>query len=236
MAAMQATYFMARIILVRESDMNTLLAAALGMTIPFSWTPGQIEVPVSVNGGAAVTFIVDTGAEYSVLSPEVAASAGVRTTRTGPRDFGEASLSFGGVTLPRQRVMVMPFDNFRRQGRAIQGLIGYGLFERYVVSIDYDRRVIDLREPDDFRPPAGAQAVAINFVGRLAAVSVDVRARGRASGPGARAPGLTLTANVILDTGASQSLLLRRFRVTLDYSRRTMWLEPNGHLDEPFTK
>jgi len=281
--------------------MNTLLAVALGVTIPFSWTPGQIEVPVSVNGGAPVTFIVDTGAEYSVLSPEIAASAGVKTTRSVARDFGEASLAFGGITLPRERVMVMPFDNFKRQGRAIQGVVGYGFFERYIVSIDYDRKVLDVSEPAGFKPPDAATAIPIRFVGRLPAISVDIAVRGRAP----------LGATAMVDTGASQTMfirhpfatahrlfeattnstssapslasgtlslvrlaaesmtfgewtfddpfirlfataegaagstetdcligneLLRRFRVTLDYSRKTMWLEPNAHLREPFTK
>jgi len=43
--------------------------------IPFTWTPGQIEVAVRVNDRPA-TFLLDTGAEYSTISARLAAAIG----------------------------------------------------------------------------------------------------------------------------------------------------------------
>src|SRR5262245_12131604 len=93
--------------------------------IPFKWPGlGQIELQVSVQRQPPVAFILDTGAEYSVLSNELSERLGLKTTRAGARDFADGvSLAVGAVELTQQRVMIMPFDNFRKQGRAIEGLI-----------------------------------------------------------------------------------------------------------------
>ena len=48
-----------------------LAGAPAGITVPFTWTPGQIEVAVAVNGTPA-TFLLDTGSEYSVVSTMLA--------------------------------------------------------------------------------------------------------------------------------------------------------------------
>ena len=40
------------------------------LDLPFRRTPGQIEVQASVNGRPPLWFVVDTGAEYSILDPK----------------------------------------------------------------------------------------------------------------------------------------------------------------------
>lgn len=174
--------------------------ATLVRQIPFAWTPGQIELPVSVNGGAPVTFLLDTGAEYSIVSTALAAKLGLRTTRRGIRDFATGvTLSFSGIELPDQEVMVMPFDGYRKRGRAIEGLIGYDFFARHVVRIDFHARTLSVREPSSFRPPPGARTLPIRFVGRVPSVEIGIDFPGRKA----------LTARVVIDTGASSALMLR---------------------------
>jgi len=177
-----------------------LAAAAPVRRIPFAWTPGQIEIPVSVNGGAPVTFLLDTGSEYSIVSTALAAQLGLRTAHRFGRDFATGvTLSFGGVELPGQEVMVMPFDGYHKRGRAIEGLIGYDFFARYVVRIDFHARALEVREPSSFRLPAGARALPLRFTGRIPLVEVGVVFPGRKP----------ITARAALDTGASATLMLR---------------------------
>ena len=165
--------------------MGALLLLAVA-TIPFRWTPGQIEVQVSVNRRPPVWFIVDTGAEYSILSRALAGDGG--------NFMHDVSLRVGSVELAHQDVMVLPLENFRKQGRSIVGLIGYHFFARYVVTIDYAARTLTLDEPRSFRPPRDAIAIPITFAGRLAVVPVTID---------------SLPAQVIIDTGASEPLILR---------------------------
>src|SRR4029450_7519134 len=64
-----------------------------GGVVPFRWTPGQIEVEVSVNGTALEWFIVDSGAEYSILDDQLAHAS------TSARPHGSDGRSRHGVSL-----------------------------------------------------------------------------------------------------------------------------------------
>jgi hypothetical protein len=277
----------------------------------FRWTPGQIEIPVSVQTAPPVTFLLDTGAEYSVISTALAQRLQVATERLGIRDFADrVSLAVSTATLAKgreirladQRVMVMPFDGYRQRGRAIEGLIGYDFFARYVVQIDFEAATLRVYEPQSFALPSTASRVPIEFVGRVPVVATELEFESRER----------LDARLMVDTGASQTAILRhpfarrhqllelapdgptriapslasgdlklvrlparrlhlgvwsfddpyvqahrepvgsgaysdtdgvignevlrRFRLTVDYSRRLLGLQPTGRLQEPFER
>ena len=173
--------------------------APQGVTIPFVWTQGQVEVAVTVNGAAA-TFVLDTGSEYSIVSTRLAQKLGLRTERRGARDFADGvTLAAGPITLARQVVMVMPFDTFYARGRHIDGFLGYDLFDRYAVKIDFRGRTLTCWDARAFTPPNAAVEVPITFAGRLPVVAGSLRL----------ADGRTFSARLMVDTGASQSVMLR---------------------------
>ena len=173
-----------------------LFAAPLlhAIDIPFRWTPGQIEVQVSVNKHEPIWFIVDTGAEYSSIDTEVAKSYGLR----GGRFVDSVTLAIGAVTLRDQRVMLLQLDNFRRQKREIRGLVGYDFFARYVVTFDFERHVLHLTEPKAFKPPRGATRLRLQFAGRVSAIDAVLTIANR-----------RLPVSLEIDTGASQAVILR---------------------------
>ena len=180
--------------------MSALCVLVLAATLPFRWTPGQIEIEVSVNGKPPIWFIVDTGAEYSILDIETSKAMGLKPSiHQYGRDFVEgARLSSGSVAIPAPRIMLMPLDNFRRQKREIRGVVGYDFFERYVVTIDFEKQKLIVSEPSSFRTPANAVSFPLTFRGRVPATHT----------------GLTIgdqdvTALLMIDTGASQAVMLR---------------------------
>jgi predicted aspartyl protease len=167
--------------------------------IPFTWTPGQIEVAVRVNDAPA-TFLLDTASEFSVVSTRLAARLQLRLEPLHGRDFADdVALAIGPVSLAHERVMVMPFDGYYARGRNIDGLIGHDLFARFVVAIDFTGHRLTLWEPSAFKPPADAVVVAIEFVGRLATVRSTIKL----------SAGRSLNAGLVIDTGASQGVILR---------------------------
>jgi len=174
-------------------------AAPAGITIPFAWTPGQIEVAVDVNGTPA-TFLLDTGSEYSIVSTRLAQALRLATERRGVRDFADGvTLAMKGVTLADQRVMAMPFDSVNARGRNIDGLIGYDFFAAYTVRIDFATKTLTAWKPSTFEPPQAAVEVPITFAGRLPVIAARLRlTRER-----------TLDARLMVDTGASQAVFLR---------------------------
>jgi hypothetical protein len=174
-------------------------AAPSVVRIPFDSTNGQIEISARVNGTPA-TFLLDTAAEYSVVSSRVADLLTLARDRVGSREFSDdVTLTFGGISLEHQRVIVMPFDTYYARNRRIDGLLGYDVFSRFVVRIDFEARTIDLWTPTAFRAPKVAIAVPIRFLGRLPAVSSTLKLP----------DGRSLPAQLVVDTGASQSIILR---------------------------
>lgn len=184
----------------------TMLLAAAGdarpatIEIPFRWTPGQIEVQVSVNGSGPFWFLLDSGAEYSILDAELAETRGItkKPRGGGPQFASGATLVMGSVVLRPGEVMVLPLD-FRKRGRDIRGVVGYDLFERYVTTIDFRGHRVLLDEPKTFRAPKTATLLPLTFSGRLPVIPITFRPEN----------GETLRANVMVDTGASQAIILR---------------------------
>jgi predicted aspartyl protease len=187
------------ILAARAAAGGTAAGNAYVARVPFAWTPGQIEISVRVNHAPA-TFLVDTGAEYSVVSSRLAAHLSLPTEKRGSRDFADdVTLTIGNVTLEHQRVMVMPFTTFYDRGRAIDGLIGHDLFARFVVGIDFTGKAVTVWQPTQFRAAKAAVVVPIEFAGRLPVIpSVFHLSDGRA-----------LKARLMVDTGASQAVILR---------------------------
>jgi len=174
-------------------------AAGPVTTVPFAWTPGQIEVAVTVNDAPA-TFLLDTGSEYSIVSARLATELALARDRQGSREFADdVDLSVRSVDLQHQRVMVMPFDTYYQRGRSIDGLLGYDLFSRFVVRIDFKGKSLTIWQPSAFRAPKAAAEVPLEFAGRLPVLSSVVRL----------AKGQALNARLMVDTGASQAVILR---------------------------
>lgn len=154
---------------------------------------------VLVNGTPA-TFLLDTGAEYSVVSARLAARLGLTIENRGSRQFAnDVTLTLKDVFLPHSRVLVMPFDSFDARGRAIDGLVGYDLFARFTVKIDFKRHSLVIWEPSAFAAPKGAVSVPIEFAGRLPVMSSVLTLE----------TGKSLSVRLMVDTGASQAVILR---------------------------
>ena len=162
-----------------------LLSAAMCQDIPFRWTPGQIEVQVSVNHGPPAWFILDSGAERSIVRDDLGTNGRAVT------------LQIGGVTLPNQDVMVMPLDNFKAQHRDIRGVVGYDFFASRAVTIDYAKKIVSAC--DTARPSLGTIMLPLTFAGRLPVVPVALTL----------ADGRELRLRAMVDTGASQLMIVR---------------------------
>ena len=163
------------------------------MNIPFRWTPGQIEIQVSIEGKPPIWFILDSGAEFSMLDREIG-----KTFKLGDERIKNVTIRIGPVTLKNQTLRLWNLDNFRRQKRDIRGVIGCELFERYVVTIDFQKQLILLNEPSSFHPNPSGRSLPITFSGRLPVIDTYLRAHGN-----------LIPAKLMVDTGASQAVILR---------------------------
>lgn len=179
----------------------------------------RMTAPVLVEGRGPYPFVVDTGANRSVIAAEVALALGlppagqvqlhsisgveiVPTVRV-------RSLDVGGLTARDLRMPVLP-----RAAMGADGLIGLDALKRRVVELDFNQRKLRVSK-------SARRTVLRTTTSRLA----NVRARYR-SGPlnlvDARAAGRPITAFV--DSGAESTVVNTALRDAM----------PTGALTYPF--
>lgn len=108
-----------------------------------------VLVPAFVNGRGPHTFVLDTGASATVLSPGLAAALGIETTAaepmTGAGGMLQAttgrigSLTVGSAALQDVAVMVADFlaELGRVIGTPLDGVLGYNFLRQFRVTLDY---------------------------------------------------------------------------------------------------
>lgn len=132
--------------------------------IPFDFANKQIFVRASVNDAAPAWFIVDSGASGCVIDTAFAQRLGLHTegqkqitgagkgsvTATFAKDV---TFRFGGASLPVASSYVLDLSSQRTlQGRDVAGILGYDLFARWVVDLDFESRVMTLLDPASYVP------------------------------------------------------------------------------------
>jgi membrane-associated protease RseP (regulator of RpoE activity) len=151
---------------------------ASGVTrIPFRLVRDHIHVQAEVDG-QPVQMLVDTGG-VNILLP--AAVARLKLTTEGElagRGVGEkraevsltraTSLKLGGVAFEKPLFYVIDFGQIPNvEGEDFDGVIGYELFQRFAVTIDYVKHELVLAKPEAFTPPANAKAVPFTLADRI---------------------------------------------------------------------
>lgn len=127
--------------------------------LPFTLEDNEIIVPVTVNGHP-LRMLLDSGAGSAFVSAEAARTAGLTTEGDLPAmGYGgaaatglakEATLEIGqAVSLPHQVLHVIKDENVAKQLSAVgvDGAVGYEVFSRFTVRIDYPGKKLTLSDP-----------------------------------------------------------------------------------------
>jgi len=175
-----------------------------GTTLVLS--PTRIVLPVMVEG-ASYTFMVDSGASYAIVSPELFAHlsadgrgvlAGLPIGTVGGQVNGTAtrlhSLAVGGATvndLPALTIDGPQLPTISNEvGMTLDGLVGGTFLREFYVTIDYHERLLHLRRyatrdhiHDDFvRLGFTLQATAGGYQVQLVHPNTDAAAQQLAGG------------------------------------------------------
>jgi len=139
--------------------------------LPFRFVNNHIYVDAKLNG-RTFALLVDTGAS-NVMTPTTARALRLRSVGDGQvKGAGELtarasftrvrSLVLGDVRLRDQLFAVVPLEKLGDvEGVPFHGILGYELFKRLVVRIDYPARRMTL---SDEQEAPGAAGVAVPFV------------------------------------------------------------------------
>lgn len=150
------------------------------VTVPITLKAGHIHLDATVNG-KPVRLVFDSGAGANILTPEAAARLGIRGDGPPARASGGGgtvevqrsrigSLSVGDAVLENEVTYLIPLP----AELECDGLIGHGLLNRFVATIDYDKGTLTLTDPKRFRKPAGAQTLPLKIASNLPAIDGEV--------------------------------------------------------------
>lgn len=142
-------------------------------SLPFELVNNHIYVDAMLDGrplkllfdSGGANVVTRTTAGQLGLKLEGAAQgrgAGEKTEEISFTKVGE--LRVGDVILRDQTFFVFPLESMERvEGIPFPGLIGFEVFKRFVVRVDYEKRLLTFTLPDAFTPSAGAVAVPFTF-------------------------------------------------------------------------
>lgn len=188
--------------------------------IPIEVHNNLIVVPVILNNQLPLKFIIDTGVRTAILTQKVYSdilnlSYSRKYTLSGPGGqklidayiTSNVTFDMPGVHGQGHSMLVLEEDYLELKnsmGVDVHGILGYELFSRFVVKIDYEAKKLSLILPNHFKPKKSYQPVPITVEDTKpfmhARLSVDDLT--------------TIDAKFLVDTGASHGLLLEAERAT----------------------
>lgn len=199
-------------------------AKQVPIVIPFELRGDFALVTAEVNGQPAL-LIVDTGSGVSTLDSAFARVAEVEIN--GPRalvagttertmQLGTArSIRVGSAVLTRPLTAAVDFGPVQsRIGYDVRGSIGFELFAKYVVAVDYAARTLTLYDPATFVYSGSGVVLPLTLAHRVPVVDGSILTRRKG----------TLKARLHLDLGSSTYALrlATRFVTEHDLERDTV--------------
>lgn len=194
---------------------------------------------VKVNGRSIGWFLLDTGANFSMLDRSAAAAAGIQPGERlmalgNPREpdgaYRISSLAVGDVSMRNHAILV---SSLPRAGNAMQvrlaGILGGDLWGALPFTLDYKRSTVTFFDRRDFHPPTAAWTETLCMTHKP-----DPRHLFASANPFASQPCVCGTINdvrtpCLLDTGCTRTIVL-----TADFAQQHQdWLQLNRQLRGP---
>lgn len=156
---------------------GTIEGATGPVTVPFRLLNNHIYVQALVNGHGPYTFIVDTGG-HTLVSPHVIREAHLTAVgaavSSGAGEGTEISgfthlddIAVGPVHLRGQMGIATEIYDRSIEGIPVDGMVGFELFRRFAVTIDYGRQTLTFTDFDHFDPRGLGTAVPFRFYDHL---------------------------------------------------------------------
>ena len=162
-------------------------------SFPFEIASNHIYVKGTFDGGER-WFLFDTGASASyVASP--------RCSKETPGLSG--ALAIGPVAIANQSLNCWRVSDLGFDGHALDGLLGHDFISRYVVEIDYQKRLLSLHDPAAYTYAGTAQPTKLTLIEDDSGGKIPLATVGLTGPDGRRYEGA-----FIVDTGARTTLTL----------------------------
>ncbi|HWA32499.1 MAG TPA: aspartyl protease family protein, partial [Cyclobacteriaceae bacterium] len=181
---------------------------------PIEITNNLVIIPVVLNGQLPLKFILDTGVRTTILTEKsfsdiLKLTYGRHLLVAGPGGekiveayiTNDVTLDMPGVHGEGHAMLVLEKDYLELRnylGTDVQGVLGYEVFSRFVVEVDYEKKMLTLSVPDAFKPKSSFQVLPMTVEDTKPYVHVPVEMNN----------GNIIDAKLLIDTGASHGLVL----------------------------
>ena len=182
--------------------------------IPIEIHNNLVVVPVILNDAVPLKFILDTGVRTAILTQKTFSDIlnlaySRKYTISGPGGAklvdayvtNNVSLELPGVHGRGHALLVLGEDYLELRnylGTDVHGIIGYELFSRFIVEIDYEKKVLTLMTPKRFKPKRRFHKLPIRIEDTKPYLTTPVVLQ----------DGTQLTAKLLVDSGASHGIML----------------------------
>jgi hypothetical protein len=183
--------------------------------IPIEINNNLVVIPVVINGQLPLKFILDTGVRTAILTEKVFSDIlNLTYTRKytvggpGGQKFVNAYVTNNvsldlppGVHGEGHAMLVLEEDYLELRnylGADVQGILGYELFSRFIVTIDYEKKELILTRPEKFKPKKNMQKLKISVEDTKPYIvtQIDMKDSTR------------VRVKLLIDSGASHGLIL----------------------------
>ena len=184
--------------------------------VPFKLYNNLVVVPVILNNRLSLNFVVDTGVRSSIITDRVITDMldltyDRKITISGPGDYTvleayvvtQVELAMEGVHGYGQAVLVLKEDYLQLRnylGTEVHGIIGWDLFNRFVVEFDYANELMILYEPKTYKPKKKHIKFPITIEDTKPYLITSIQINDTT----------TISAKLMIDTGASHAIMLNR--------------------------
>jgi hypothetical protein len=182
--------------------------------IPIEIYNNLVVIPVVLNGTLPLKFILDTGVRTAILTQKTFSDIlnlpySRRYTISGPGGeklvdafvTNNVSIELPGIQGRGHAMLVLEEDYLQLRnymGTDVHGILGYELFSRFIVQVDYEKRVLTLTLPEYFRKPHRYQTLPMKIEDTKPYILAPVVLQ----------DGTSFNAKLLMDSGASHGLLL----------------------------
>lgn len=148
--------------------------------VPFESPNNVILLQVSINGSKPLWFQLDSGAAYCLIDLSRAKALGLQFegsaqaqgagagTETVQVIRGAVNFGFPGLTITVAPAGAMDLSSLEPNlGRPVDGVLGYDIFEKLLVTTDYLSRHVTFAAAEAFHPSQRARSLQLSFQDRV---------------------------------------------------------------------
>jgi hypothetical protein len=190
------------------SRQATFTTASSKSTFAFGWNKGMIFVPIRLNGSPPLSFVLDTGSTRTIVDRTLAKSLGLKTSGSSsiqgagaghiPIEFiHDVSVTLPGIESAGYELSTADLQPLEASlGVRVDGILGYELFSRFVVTVDYEAKTMTLGQPGTLHASNTAQAIPIELRDKWAFVKAELVLPGP----------VTVQDSFLIDSGSSDAV------------------------------